>query len=67
MDYIECIERATGKAARKEFLPMQPGDVYQTYADSSALAAVTGFKPNTPLQEGITRTANWFQKFHNHI
>lgn len=63
MDYIECIERATGKEAQKEFLPMQPGDVYQTYADSSALSAVTGFTPNTPLQEGINRTSMWFKEF----
>ena len=61
MDYIQCIERATGKEARKEFLPMQPGDVYQTYADSSALAEVTGFRPATPLQTGIDRTVEWFR------
>lgn len=64
MDYIECIERATGKEARKDFLPMQPGDVYQTYADSSALAAATGFTPNTSLQEGITRTVEWFIEYN---
>ena len=65
MDYIECIERATGKVAKKEFLPMQPGDVYQTYADSSALAAATGFTPNTPLQDGINTTASWFRKYYS--
>lgn len=63
MDYIECIERATGKKAQKDFLPMQPGDVYQTYADSSALTAVTGFTPNTHLQEGINKTTAWFRNF----
>ena len=63
MDYIECIERATGKEAKKDFLPMQPGDVYQTYADSSALANATGFTPDTPLQEGINRTAEWFKSY----
>ena len=50
MDYIGCIERAIGREAKKEYLPMQAGDVYQTYADSSALAASTGFRPDTPLQ-----------------
>lgn len=65
MDYIECIERATGKEARKDFLPMQPGDVYQTYADSSALAAATGFTPATPLQDGINRTAAWFRQYNH--
>ena len=63
MDYIQCIERAAGKTAKKDFLPMQPGDVYQTYADSSALAAATGFAPNTPLQEGIDKTAQWFKEY----
>ncbi|MDE5874102.1 MAG: NAD-dependent epimerase/dehydratase family protein, partial [Muribaculaceae bacterium] len=51
MDYIRCIEKATGKEAQKDFLPMQPGDVYQTYADSSALASATGFRPATSLQD----------------
>ena len=44
---------------------MQPGDVYQTYADSSALGEVTGFTPCTPLQEGIDRTVAWFRKYYN--
>lgn len=65
MDYIRCIEKATGREAAKDFLPMQPGDVYQTYADSSALAGATGFKPDTPLQEGIDRTVKWFRQFYN--
>ncbi|MDE6176601.1 MAG: NAD-dependent epimerase, partial [Paramuribaculum sp.] len=62
MDYIAEIENAIGREARKEFLPMQPGDVYQTYADSSALAAATGFKPATPLSEGIAATVAWFRE-----
>lgn len=64
MDYIHCIERAIGREAQKEFLPMQPGDVYQTYADSSALAATIGFKPNTDLQAGINRTVDWFREYN---
>ena len=63
MDYIKAIETAAGKEAKKEFLPMQPGDVYQTYADSSALAMVTGFKPNTLLQKGIDKTVDWFKSY----
>lgn len=66
MDYIQCIEKAAGKKAKKDFLPMQPGDVYQTYADSSALAESTGFKPNTKLQEGINKTVAWFKKYYNY-
>ncbi len=65
MDYIHCIEKSIGREAKKEYLPMQPGDVYQTYADSSALAAATGFKPDTDLQEGIDRTVAWFKHYYN--
>ena len=65
LDYIKCIENATGREACKDFLPMQAGDVYQTYADSSALAEATGFKPDTKLQEGIDRTVEWFKKYYN--
>jgi len=65
MDYIACIEKSIGREAKKEFLPMQPGDVYQTYADSSALGEATGFRPNTPLQTGIDRTVAWFKDFYN--
>ena len=64
-DYIRCIENAAGREARKDFLPMQQGDVYRTYADSSALATATGFKPDTPLQDGIDRTVAWFREFYN--
>lgn len=65
MDYIACIENAIGREAKKDFLPMQQGDVYQTYADSSALAEATGFKPCTRLQDGIDRTVAWFKKYYN--
>ena len=65
MDYIGCIEKAAGRKAKKEFLPMQPGDVYRTFADSSALAIATGFKPGTPLQEGIDRTVAWFREYYH--
>ena len=65
MDYIGCIEKAAGRKAKKEFLPMQPGDVYRTFADSSALAKATGFKPGTPLQEGIDRTVAWFREYYH--
>lgn len=65
MDYISCIESAIGREAKKDFLPMQPGDVYQTFADSSALAEATNFRPNTDLQDGINRTVNWFKEYYN--
>lgn len=63
IDYIQCIEKAIGREAIKEYYPMQPGDVYQTYADSSAIADISGFKPNTNLQDGINTTVSWFKKY----
>ena len=65
MDYIATIEKAAGKEAQKEFLPMQPGDVYRTYADSSALTEATGFRPQTTLEEGIRRTVEWFRTYYH--
>ena len=64
LDYISAIEEAVGKKAIKEMLPMQPGDVYQTYADSSALANATGFAPSTPLKEGIAKTVEWYRQYY---
>lgn len=64
MDYIKAIETAIGREAEKEFLPMQPGDVYQTNADSTELAAATGFRPSTPLRSGIARTVEWFKAYY---
>ena len=63
LDYISAIEKAIGKEAKKEMLPMQPGDVYQTYADSSALAEATGFSPSTPLEQGMKVTVEWFRNY----
>ena len=51
--------------AHKKLVPMQPGDVPVTYADTSALEKDTGFKPNTPLREGLRRFAEWYKKFYN--
>lgn len=65
LDYISCIEKAIGREAKKEMLPMQPGDVYQTFADSSAIAKATGFRPSTDLKEGIEKTVEWFRQFYN--
>ena len=64
MDYIEAIENALGMTAIKDFLPMQPGDVPATEADTSALEAWTGFKPNTPVDVGVARFVNWYLDFY---
>jgi UDP-glucuronate 4-epimerase len=64
MDYIEAIEAALGITATKELLPMQPGDVPATAADTTALEAWTGFKPNTPVREGVARFVAWYRQFY---
>ena len=64
MDYIEAVEQALGITATKQFLPMQPGDVAATAADTSALEAWTGFKPNTPVREGVARFVAWYREFY---
>ena len=50
--------------AHKELVPMQPGDVYQTYADVSELEKDFGFKPDTPLEVGLTAFAEWYAKYY---
>jgi UDP-glucuronate 4-epimerase len=64
MDYIEAIESALGIRAVKKYLPMQAGDVPATAANTAALEAWTGFKPNTPVKEGIAKFVNWYRKFY---
>ena len=64
MDYIKAIESALGVKADIEFLPMQPGDVPATAADTSALEAWTGFKPNTLVREGVENFVAWYREFY---
>jgi UDP-glucuronate 4-epimerase len=64
MYFIETLEKAIGKQAKKEYLPMQPGDVYQTYADVSELVRDFDFKPNTSIEEGLKKFAEWYRKYY---
>lgn len=64
MDYIETLEKCLGKTAKKEYLPMQPGDVYQTYADVSELMRDYGFKPDTSIEEGLSRFVDWYRTYY---
>lgn len=64
MHFIEVLENALGKKAEKEFLPMQPGDVYQTYADVSDLVRDFDFQPKTSIEEGLEKFAEWYRKFY---
>lgn len=65
MDFIETLETALNKKAKKEFLPMQPGDVLKTFADVEALKNDFGFAPKTTLEKGIAEFANWFLNYYN--
>ena len=64
MRYIEVLEECLGKKAEKNFLPMQPGDVPATYADVDDLMRDVGFKPNTPIEEGIKRFVEWYRQYY---
>jgi len=64
MDYISALEEALGKEAKKEFLPIQPGDVPYTYADVTDLVDQFGYKPATPVKEGIANFAKWFTEYY---
>ena len=64
MDFIGLMEQAFGKVAEKEFLPMQPGDVKATYADTQALEDWVGFKPSTSLKAGVQLFADWYKDFY---
>jgi len=64
-DFIELLEDALGRKAEKQMLPMQPGDLYQTFADSSAFERDFGYRPQTPIAEGIKRFAEWFKWYNS--
>ena len=62
MDYIEALEQALGKIAVKEFLPLQLGDVPETYADVKDLVEQFHYKPSTTVEEGINRFISWYHE-----
>jgi UDP-glucuronate 4-epimerase len=64
LQFIDLLEQALGRPAIRDLQPMQPGDVPATAADTTALAAWVGFRPSTPIKEGIGRFAAWFRDFH---
>ena len=65
MYFIETLEKAIGKTAEKEYLPMQAGDVYQTYADVSELMKDFDFKPSTSIEDGLNKFATWYKQYYN--
>ena len=64
MEFIRTIEHCLGREAEKRFLPMQPGDVPDTYADVSALAADVGYRPGTPIAEGVAQFIAWYKQYY---
>ncbi len=63
-DFIEVLEKEIGKVAKKKYLPMQQGDVYQTFADISDLKEVTSFVPKTSIEEGLHKFILWYKRFY---
>lgn len=64
MYFISVLEKHLGREAKKEFLPMQPGDVPETYADVDDLMRDVGFKPSTPIEVGIERFVEWYKDYY---
>jgi UDP-glucuronate 4-epimerase len=64
LKFIEIIEQALGIKARKTFLPMQPGDVVSTYAQMDDLYEATGFRPTTPIEEGLPKFVQWYREYY---
>ena len=62
--FVETLEKSLGKTAIKEFAPMQPGDVYQTFADTKDLENDFGFKPKVRIEEGLKIFADWYKKYY---
>ena len=63
-DMIALVEQACGRAAIREYLPMQPGDVRATYADISAISRDLGFAPTTPIARGVPAFVDWYRDYH---
>ncbi len=63
--FISTLEKLIGKEAKKEYLPMQKGDVVATYAETSELQNATGFFPDTSLEEGLKRFVQWYKSYYN--
>ena len=63
--FIDAIEKRIGRPAIRNYLPMQPGDVPSTFADAELLVKLTGFRPSTPVAEGVARFVAWYRDYYN--
>jgi len=66
MEFIAALENELGLESEKNYMPMQPGDVYTTYADTEDFQQLTGHKPNTPIQEGVKQLISWYRDFYGY-
>jgi UDP-glucuronate 4-epimerase len=64
--FIEVLERCLGRKAEKNLLPLQPGDVPVTCADVDDLIKDVGFRPSTPIEQGIPKFAEWYLSYYGH-
>ena len=64
MEFIATLERCLGREAKKNLLPLQPGDVPDTYADVAALVEDVGYRPATPIKEGIEKFVSWYKEYY---
>jgi UDP-glucuronate 4-epimerase len=64
MELIVVIEKCLGKKARKNFLPMQPGEVPETFADIDDLVRDVGYRPSTSIEDGVARFIEWYREYH---
>ena len=64
LDFIDEIEACLGKKAVRNYLPMQPGDVQATWADAGLLEALTGYRPQTGIREGVADFVDWFRDYY---
>lgn len=64
LDFVAALEQSLGKTAQKNFMPMQPGDVYATYADTQSLFEATGYQPNVDVKDGVARFVEWYRHFY---
>ena len=65
MRYIEVIEECVGKKAEVNLLPLQPGDVPDTWADTADLSQDVGYAPNTPIEVGVKNFVDWYREYYN--
>ena len=65
LDYVEALEEALGRKAERELLPLQPGDVPDTFADVSELERAVGYRPATPVREGVQAFVDWYRRYYD--